>query len=191
MHNPDLDRLIAESVVDLDAAATRIEQLQSLLWDVQATTLRDWSSSNGWDGEFNIDDDLRVWPKAWDDAGTPKAAFSLAAGPGNEDLGHHFELLGLLGAGGARTALWFQYKGPRTPWKVAARKEAEALAVNGFDWMPSAFFQTDCTPVYAEMIESVETGDYGPMTAKITSALERAKAAVPDFSRLLIDLGAL
>ncbi|QYC11510.1 hypothetical protein [Brevundimonas nasdae] len=191
MNNPDLDRLIVESVVDLDAAATRMDQLQSLLWDAQATTLRAWAASNGWLGEFDPKGDLRVWPKPWDGDGVPKAAFSLAAGPDNVDLGHYFELLGLLGAGGARTALWFQYKGPRPPWKIAARQEAETLAGYGFIWTASAHFQTDCTPVYAEMIDSVETADYAPMTVKITSALERTKAAVPDFTRLLSSLGAL
>ncbi|GAW41164.1 hypothetical protein SH203_01567 [Brevundimonas sp. SH203] len=190
MSSPELDRLIVEHIADLDSAATRIDLIEERIWKAHAEALEDWSRAMGWGGDFDIEDDLIAAPAHWEVDESKQAWFEIDFGPEDDELGLHFNLMRLTGAGG-RVCLRFGYNGLRKPWKAAARQHAEALQQFGFVMTPYADFYTDCTPVFTNMIEAVESGDFSPATDPLRAALDRAKAAEPTFTAILKQLKAI
>lgn len=190
MNSPELDRLLVESILDLDASAHHIESLQDRIWQAHADTLETWSQSNGWVGEFDIVNDLVVLPDAWTVDDKRQAWFELTFGPNEDELGLYFGLSTLVGARG-QVCLWFRYRGLRNPWKAAARQHAEALQKLGFVMTPYGDFYTECSPQAGKMADAVESGHFEPATAPVAAALDRAKAAQPAFTAILRQLDAI
>lgn len=192
MSSPELDRLIIEHLHDLDAAATRIDQLTEKVWKVQGETLQAWAAGSGWNGGFDPDDDLCVWPLEIEgEDGEPVGRFLAGHGVDEEESDRRFILTALSGVAGGRVCLWFEHTAPKKQWKPLASQRAEELAALGFIMTDRGNFFTDCTPTQAEMAQGLEIDDLSDVMAHLVRALARAAKAAPVFLDMLRQLKAI
>lgn len=188
MDTSQLDRLIVEHLSDLDSAAGEIDRIERRIWTAMSGRMKEFASSMGWAGQFDIKDILWVCPPEWMADGRPIARFNLGYGPADEEgdgSGAHFDLTRLCGVNGGQMCLWQYHGGGRNAWKPVARAQAAIAAELGFAMTDYVNFHTDCTPAQADMAQALADDDFEQALQPLSRALARLPASVPAFTAML------
>ena len=191
-----LDELLVDNLQDLDAAATRIDELLDLVTGELCTHLEAWADRVGW--RVNPDwDDPWACPPEWMDADDSHLAwFGMDWTPSDRAVGAtgetYFDLSRLLGVSGSGLSLIFDQRisGARKKGQLAAQ-EAEALKLHGFSPSNKAQFHLPCTLDPKAVTAALKVNDWTEAFEPVQQALDRALAAKPAFDRLIKNAGRL
>lgn len=188
MSQNELDRLLIENLKDLDEAAKRVRQIESLVWRRIEDAFRNWAPA-GWKADVEKD---YPWAAAnhWCRDDVWEGSFYLDYGP--EDTGQGageetlFDLSRYVGINGGQLCLWFEQDvaGARK-WKTLANDHVDGLSRAGFSLSDGGSFYTNCTLEGAAVAEAIESNDWDGAMKPIVAALDRARVAVASFDALL------
>ncbi|MER8784360.1 hypothetical protein [Mesorhizobium sp. M0244] len=187
--NAELDGLIVENLLDLDAAAKRIEVIGENIWESIIEHLDDWAKKQGWKGAFERDNPWTA-PQEWFLEGQPEAWFYPDKGPDDtgEGIGQepYFWLSRYLGVAGGQLCLWFGQDSTGTrKWKPLAKDHARVLAETDFHLSDSGNFYTVCNLDSKAVAAAIADGRLEEAMTPLLEALERADKAKTLFSTLL------
>lgn len=185
MDTSQLDRIIVEHLSDLDAAAGEIDRIERRIWTAMSGRMKEFASSMGWAGQYEIQEDICVHPPEWAADGARLAWFELSFGPADDESSLNFDLARLCGVNGGQMCLWLLHGGRRTPWKAVAKAQAASVADLGFSMNDYANFHVDCTPSQAEMAQALSDDDFEQVLQPLSRALGRLPASVPAFTAML------
>lgn len=188
MSDSELDKLIVANIVDLEATATRIPQIENRIWNAISETVEAMTVRSGWGADLAIDDDICAYPVSWVSDEQSAAWFAVGNGVHDDEAGRNYDLTWMVGADGGQTCLWFGHRIASKQWKPLFRKYAEELQAAGFSMTAKGAFYIDFTSTPAEMAVAVEQDDFNVPMARLSAALDKAWKAEPKFTRMLSEL---
>ncbi|WP_128292290.1 hypothetical protein [Afifella aestuarii] len=199
MEQASLDRMIVESLGDVDAAAKRLQEIEKRVSDAIEDVCAQWADHNNWLYKNNWleNDDCFVMPKDWRTESTEWPAwFELwyGAGDNGDQGGAHdfFWLTRFCREGSGQIGFRFQQDVlGKTPWKKLVRENARCVEHTSFivDDEPSFFlpFRIDKTEL-AKAIEDGREEAFSEALRPMTEALDHIKASVDVFDTLLNEM---
>lgn len=189
MDTTALDQLIVTNLVDLDASAKRIAEIEKRVWRDIGDRVSTWAAAKGWRHDCE-GDEVWVAPRDWFEGDEPFAWFSLDWGPDDDGEGEgdepYFDLSRLAGAAGGRLCLWLEHAGVGgRSWKAAATPQIDAIKAAGFALTDKLNAYADCTPATAAIADGLADDNLDAALAPITVALDQAFAVWPLFDAIL------
>ncbi|HEY5107617.1 MAG TPA: hypothetical protein VII73_12740 [Caulobacteraceae bacterium] len=190
MTSLELDTLIFNNWVDLEAAATRVQEMEDETFAAVNETAEAWSKARGWSGVFEGPDG-GCWfsPPAW--TTTPGKRPNADAWFGldfQESDGDQWYLTSLMGEGVGRAVIQFQQTrvGARK-WREIARDPKNIAKLPAFTLDDTATYFIPLRIDRSLIAEAIEAENFRDSLAPLIAVLDRLEEAVPILGALLGD----
>ncbi len=187
MSTIELDTYLLNNWMDLEAAVTRANALETEVLEALEQEVRKWADAHQWSGVFSLD---TIWlaPPEWTTKAGKRpdadAFFQFAYYGPCEDSYSITSLTGL-----NEDVAGFEFRQNRLNarvWKPKATSPETLAALAGFTIQSGALFYPYRLE-HADVLEAAAAGDYNNVAASVTAVLDRLQSAVPTLSRLLGD----
>lgn len=187
MSTIELDTYLLKNWMDLEAAVSRANALETEVLEALDKEVRRWADAHQWSGVFALDD---IWlaPPEWTTKPGKRpnadAFFQLAYHGPSEDSYSITSLMGL-----NQDISGFEFRQTRLnarTWKPKATSPETLAVLPGFSIQSGSLFYPYRLE-HADVLEAAAEGDYTHVAASVTAVLDRLQSAVPTLSRLLDD----